>query len=144
MSVRGDSTRGVQMRFQLKRIAIHDFGAFGVLMKNNIPFAVTLERTFGEDNRVVVPTGSVLCRKSKYYKGRYQTYELQVEGHSRVLFHKGNLEEHSRGCVLVAESFYMFGDKPGIANSAGGFKEFMTLTEGADAFNLEVTNCPTL
>jgi len=135
------------MRFQLKRIAIHEFGAFGVLLKNNIPFAVTLERTFEWNDpdgyRVVVPTGMVLCNLSKYYKGGYPTYELQIEGHSRVLFHKGNKEEHSRGCILVAESFHNFGSQPGIANSAGGFKEFMVLTGDVPAFNLEVSNCLT-
>ena len=131
------------MRFQLKRIAIHEFGAFGVIMKNNIPFAVTLERTFEPDNRVVVPTGIVLCKKSRYYKGGYPTYELQIEGHSRVLFHKGNKEEHSLGCILVAESYHVFGSQPGVANSAGGFSEFMALTEGVSEFNIEVSNCHT-
>jgi hypothetical protein len=125
--------------FQLKRVAVHEYGAFGVLLKQDIPFAVTLERTF-ENLRVVVPTGTVVCKSSTYYKGGYPTYELIVEGHSRVLFHKGNKEEHSRGCVLVAESFHDFGDVPGVANSAGGFKEFMKLTEGVPAFRLEVSS----
>lgn len=132
------------MRFQLKRTAIHEFGAFGVLSKNNIPFAVTLERTFEEDDsgnyRVVVPTGRVTCKASRYHKGGYATFELQIEGHSRVLFHKGNKEEHSRGCILVAESFHKFGNQPGIANSAGGFKEFMMLAGEYPAFVLEVSN----
>jgi len=103
---------------------------------------VTLERTF-ENNRVVVPTGRVLCKLSRYYKGKYPTYELQVEGHSRVLFHKGNVELHSEGCVLIAESFSKFGNRPGIANSAGGFKEFMALTGSVPAFVMEVSECLT-
>lgn len=127
------------MRFQLKRVAVHKFGAFGVIMKSGIPFAVTLERTFEPDNRIVVPYGIVLCERSRYYKGGYPTYELQVAGHSRVLFHKGNKEDHSRGCILVAESYHVFGNQPGIANSAGGFREFMRLTGGVEAFNIEVS-----
>ena len=131
------------MRFQLKRVAIHEYGAFGVLLKNNIPFAVTLERTFEPDNHTVVPTGMVLCKRSHYYKGGYPTYELQIEGHSRVLFHRGNLEQHSVGCILVAESFAVFGDKPGVSDSKHGFAEFMILAKGVPEFNIEVFNCTT-
>ena len=130
------------MQFQLQRVRIRDFGACGVLSKNGVPFAVTLERTFGEKNDVVIPPGRAVCKLSRYYKGGYPTYEIEVEGHSRVLFHKGNKEEHSRGCILVAESFHMFGSQPGIANSAGGFKEFMVLTGSVKSFILHITETP--
>ncbi len=82
------------MRFQLKRVAIHDYGAFGVLCFNRIPFAVTLERTFEAQNRIVIEYGIYKCTQSYYYKGKYSTYEIEVENHSRILFHKGNKELH--------------------------------------------------
>lgn len=125
--------------FQLKRVAILNSGAFGVLMANGIPFAVTLERTYDPDNSVKIGAGPHSCTRSRYNKGGYDTFEIEVPGHDRILFHKGNTELHSEGCILIAESFAMFGDKPGVALSKDGFEEFMRRAAGMDSFTLEVT-----
>lgn len=126
--------------FSLKRIAILNSGAFGVLLHNGIPFAVTLERTYDDQsNSVKIQLGVHNCVRSRYNKGGYDTFEIEVPGHTRILFHKGNTELHSEGCVLVAESFAMFGDKPGIALSGQGFDEFMKRAAGVDSFTLEVS-----
>jgi uncharacterized protein DUF5675 len=126
------------MSFQLRRVAILNDGAFGVLMQNGVPFAVTLERTYEPGNTVKIGNGFHECRRSRYNKGSYDTYEIEVPGHSRILFHKGNTELHSDGCVLVAESFAVLGDKPGVALSAEGFNEFMKRVQ-EESFTLEVT-----
>jgi hypothetical protein len=127
------------MKFILHRVKIHKNGCFGVLMQNDDPpFAVTIERTFKPDNEVVIPFGTHKCTRSTYYKGGYPTYEIHVEGHSRLLFHKGNLEAHSLGCILVGEDYRMFGNIEGIGNSAGGFKEFMKKANSIDKLDLEV------
>ncbi len=130
-------------RFQLHTIARKPQGCAGVLCFEGWPFAVTLERTF-DDLRVVVPGGILRCTLDKYHKGGYPTYEIQVAGHDRVLFHKGNLETHSEACILVAESFAVFGQVGGIADSKHGFDEFMMLAQDANGnqvqeFELEVT-----
>ena len=126
------------MIFLLNRVYVGEEGAFGTIgLQDKPPFAVTLERTF-ENNRVVIPKGTHQCIRSVYYKGGYPTYEIMVDGHSRVLFHKGNKEEHSLGCILVAEYFHDFDEEPGIANSAGGFNEFMSLAGNIKEFNLIV------
>lgn len=127
------------MNFELKHVAILSDGAFGVLMQNGVPFAVTLERTYDPGNTVKIGNGFHECRRSRYAKGGYDTFEIAVPGHSRILFHKGNTELHSEGCVLVAESFAVFGDKPGVAMSADGFAEFMKRATGVDSFTLEVS-----
>lgn len=127
------------MRFRLERVWIGEQGCFGVLMQNDDPpFAVTLERTFKPTNEVVIPLGIHRCTRSRYYKGGYPTYEIHVPEHSRVLFHKGNKEAHSLGCILVGENYHHFGDIEGIGNSAGGFKEFMDKCNSVDEFQLEV------
>lgn len=128
------------MSFELKRVAILSDGAFGVLLHNGVPFAVTLERTYDPGNTVKITDGPHSCTRSRYNRGGYDTYEIEVPGHDRILFHKGNVELHSEGCVLVAESFSMMGDKPGISLSAEGFAEFMRRAniEG-DSFVLEVS-----
>ena len=124
--------------FQLHRVSILPDGCFGVLMYDNVPFAVTLERTYDPGNTVKIGLGNHECHRSRYNRGNYDTFEITVPGHDRILFHKGNTELHSEGCVLVAESFSTFGDKPGVALSAEGFKEFMLRTRDVDSFILEV------
>lgn len=127
------------MAFQLVRVKIIDAGAFGVLCHNDVPFAVTLERTYEPGNTVKIGEGFHECHRSRYNRGNYDTFEITVPGHDRILFHKGNTELHSEGCVLVAESFAVLGGKPGITLSADGFAEFMKRAVEVDSFTLEVS-----
>lgn len=127
------------MTFELKRVAVLSDGAFGVFMHNGVPFAVTLERTYDPGNTIKITSGFHECHRSRYNKGNYDTFEITVPGHNQILFHKGNVELHSEGCVLVAESFAVLGDKPGVAMSAEGFWEFMKRATGVDSFTLEVS-----
>ncbi len=137
------------MRMELKRVSYSDHGTFGVLLYENIPFAVTLERPWRDNRRSesCIPTGEyscLRCRRSPDYDyadsprfgDTFQVYN--VPGRSKILFHKGNTELHSDGCVLVAESFAVMGDKPGVAMSAEGFNEFMKRAADGDSFTLEV------
>ena len=129
------------MQFTLTRVWVGKEGCFGTLAHNNRPpFALTLERTFDPDNRVVVPSGVSQCTRDYYNKGGYVTYEIQFPdgSHDRVLFHKGNKEQHSAGCILVAEQYHTFEDIEGISNSKHGFEEFMELANGVDQFELKV------
>jgi hypothetical protein len=127
----------------LKRIAVHKEGAFGVLLSDGIPFCVTLERTYDEGHKVVkIPPGRYHCTRSRYHRGGYSTFEITVPGHSRILFHKGNTEDHSDGCVLLGEQFGVLNGKPAILQSGAAFAEFMAKTSNVDAFELHVVYCP--
>jgi hypothetical protein len=122
---------------------------FGVLRHAGIPFAVTLERTYAKgptgvgsgqagDQLVKIPAGVHRCTRGYFIKGNHRTYEITVPGHTRILFHRGNLEADSEGCVLVGERFHQFTGGPGIASSIEGFQEFMDLAAGRPAFDLDV------
>ncbi len=128
------------MTFTIVRVAIRDEGAFGAFLCNGIPFGVTLERTFGSDNHVKIPPGHFTCPRTLFHRGGSETYDVPVPGHSRLLFHKGNVENDSEGCILVAKSFGMFGGVPGVAASRIGFNEFIAQTNGASEIALEVEN----
>lgn len=126
--------------FSLIRVAILPEGAFGVLKHAGMPFAVTLERTYpfaGGRQMTKIPAGRHRCIPTWFNRGAYRTFEIIVEGHSRLLFHRGNLEADADGCVLVAESFGLLASQPGILDSSNGFAEFLRLA-GAHAFDLEV------
>lgn len=126
------------MNFQLKTVAVREDGVFGVLLHDGQPFAVTCEHTF-EGMRTVLKNGVYVCTRDRYVKGGYETFEIQVEGHDRVLFHKGNVEADSRGCVLVAENFAILKGVTAVGDSKSGFEEFMVRAEGMDEFTLEVS-----
>ena len=134
------------MEFRLQRVYVGEQGAFGVLSKNDEPpFAVTLERTFGDGSgghtEVVIPFGSHKCVRSIFNKGNYPSYEILLPEteHTLVKFHKGNTEDHSMGCILVGESFSMFKDIAGIGSSHVGFTEFMHHSNGVSDFTLIVS-----
>jgi len=126
---------------ELKTVALRSDGCFGVLLWDARPFAVTVERTF-DDMSTVLRAMIYPCTRDFYHHGGYETFEIIVPGHERVLFHKGNLEIDSRACVCVAESFTRLDGVTAIADSAHGFEEFMHLTAGLAGFDLIVTGRP--
>lgn len=126
------------MNIELKTVAVRADGCYGVLLADGRPFAVTVERTF-ENNRTVLENGQYHCERSVYHRGGYPTFEIMVDGHSRVLFHKGNVEIDSEGCVLVAESFGVMNGQAAISDSKGGFAEFWELTKAMSSFVLTVS-----
>lgn len=128
-------------------MAVAPEGAFGVLLIDGVPAGpVCLERTYPVAESyprgpqfVKIPPGRYLCRRTVYYTGGYDTYEIAgVAGHSRLLFHAGNEELDSEGCILVGERFGWLGVRPAILQSRSGFREFMRLLAGRRAFELEV------
>lgn len=119
---------------ELKTVALHPLGTFGVLLWNFTPFAVSVECA-----PPVIQNGIFKCVRDFYIHGGYETFEIQVADHDRVLFHKGNKGKDSLACICVAESFTMFGDEVGIADSVHGFTELLELTKGYQDFDLTVT-----
>lgn len=135
------------MKLKIKRVSIIDPGAFGVLLdENSVPFAVTLEHTYGVnikgEQHLKIDPGTYQCTRTHYHEGNYTTFEIHVPGHSRILFHKANVEDDLDGCVGVAEEFGVLDGKPAILQSGThpdkGFNEFMKKVEGLDWFDLVV------
>ena len=129
------------IQLELKTIALLPDGCFSVLLWDKRPFAVSVERTF-DSGYPVISEGMYQCRRDFYHKGGYETFEIIVQGHDRILFHKGNTEDNSIGCVCVAEKFSSLSGKLAVLESKEGFEEFMQLTTGLDNFNMEVTGRP--
>jgi hypothetical protein len=135
----------------LRRVAIPEDATFGVLIRVDtaVPFAVTLEREAdGWSNRKSTPTRAGACIPAGTYTcQRVQspkfgnTFEVTgVPGRSHILFHKGNLADDSRGCILVGEAFNPVGGVDGITASKEGFTEFLAINADAMSFTLTVLN----
>jgi hypothetical protein len=71
------------------------------------------------------------------------TFEVtDVPGRSHILFHKGNLEDDSHGCILVGESFNPVLGRPGITSSKEGFEEFMHMLSMVNEFPIDIVEAP--
>lgn len=135
---------------ELKRIAYTPHGTFGVLLKDNIPYAVTLERPWLDNQRKVscIPEGTYKCLRcrvspdymsdSPRFGDTFQIYD--VPDRSNILFHKGNLNDDSYGCVLVGEQFGVLNRTPGILASKAGFDEFKRITDDIDQFWIRISS----
>lgn len=125
-------------RLELKTVAVREDGCFSVLLWDGRPFAVSVERTF-ENGRPVITQNEYKCTRSTYIKGGYEAFEIHVPGHTRILFHKGNVEEDSVGCVIVAGSFGVVRGRTAVLDARTGFGGLMELTAGLAEFYMVVT-----
>jgi hypothetical protein len=126
------------MNLSIKRVSVIDEGCFGVLMDNFVPFALTLERTYA-NGFVKIPPGTYQCVKDYYHKGGYPTFEIKVPGHSRILFHKANIEDDLDGCIAIGEQFGELRGKPGILQSGIGFSEFWNKVKDLESFTITIS-----
>ena len=122
--------------FNLKRThLVQDIGLFGVLDDEGLPFVLSCENT-----KLYIPKGEYVCKKARYNAGGYDTYEIiDVPNRDHILFHCGNIDSQSQGCILLGEEFApLLGRAAGVAQSKYGFAEFMARTKNEDAFKLVI------
>lgn len=125
---------------QLVRLTVEPAGAFGLLVVAGQPF-VTCERTYDRSDGAQytkILEGRWLCKRSWFVRGGYVTFEVIVPGHDRLLFHRGNTELDSEGCILVGQKFGEVEGKPAVLNSMSAWKLFEALTADMDGFELKV------
>lgn len=125
----------------LKRISkIPPNPTYGVLLEDGVPFVLTLERAWLNNAKGIscIPDGTYTCKRVQSPKFG-DTFEVTgVVGRDSILFHKGNVEDDSHGCILIGEQFNKVNGKDGITASAIGFDEFKFRTGGIGEFTLIV------
>lgn len=125
---------------QLFRIASGNQGTFGVLLEGGLPFALTLEPPWKNNQpfESCIPPGVYRCAGVNSVSYGY-TYEVKdVPGRSLILFHCGNVGKNTKGCVLVGEQFEPLNGVPAIRASRDGYKEFMFRLRGETEFVLQI------
>jgi len=127
----------------LKRVALTKYGTFGVLLYGGTPFAVALEREWKDNqpNISCIPAGVYTCKRitSPTFGNTFEV--MNVPRRSHILFHKGNLQEDSQGCILVGEQYGNLWGNPGVLASRTGFLGFLRLFADVDFFQLTILNC---
>ncbi len=132
------------MNLVLRRREFKETGIFGALLdENGAVVADTIEHAYpSSDMSSYVPKvrrGVYSCVRGHHelHSGPIETFEVKgVPGHSGILFHCGNDESVSEGCILVGSA--RIGDH--ITESKAAFAKFMQLQEGVDEFTLTVEN----
>ena len=123
------------------RIETHpEHGTFGVMTLDGSAFCVTLE-PYSRDNAVnvsCIPTGQYICKK--YSSARYpNTYEITgIQGRSYVLFHAGNTDDDTAGCVLLGDEYGKLGKDRAILESGEAFDKFIKYLNDVDQFRLTI------
>ncbi len=126
------------LNLKLKRVIEVEDGTFGVLLVNNIPRFCTVEPNWRNNGpNSCIPTGLYSCKK--YSSTKYpDTVEIIVPGRSAILFHGGNIEDHSLGCIILGKSFGNLKSKTSVVDSAKAVSEFKALIKPYDFFRLSV------
>lgn len=128
----------------LERIKSNSYGVFSRLKDGPDTLAVTLEHAYGDKPTAKLLPGMYKCVRGKHRLRAdgpvFETFEITgVKGHWGILFHVGNYNKDSDGCVLVGHSITTLKDGTEmITDSRKAFKLFMDYLEGIDEFVLEV------
>ena len=125
--------------FKLHRVVDNTFGTFGVLMdERDVPFCLTLELSWNDNkrNKSCIPRGYYVCQRIDSPKFGDTFQVMHVKDRDNILFHKGNVNANTKGCILLGEQFEEVLGQPGIAHSGKGFNEFMSKLKGIEKFQL--------
>ena len=124
----------------LKRVAKTADGVFGVLLDCGIPFALTCEPEDKNNAADIscIPPGQYTCKRvdSPHFGDTFEITDVPARTH--VLFHKGNIEDNTKGCVLVGEQFEYYKGKVAVLASKKGYGEFMRRLKDVDEFTLKI------
>ena len=131
----------------LRRTDYLESGIFGELLKDdNSHFCYTLEHPYDSGNGSYEPKvleGIYKCVRGQHQLARmsfpFETFEItNVPGHTNILFHVGNYNGDSEGCVLLGMNAYENNNPALITQSNKAFQKFMDLQKYVDEFTLTV------
>lgn len=125
------------MNLTLKRKDFVLYGIFGELFdEKDERVAVTLEHSYNKLPKLF--PGKYLCKRGFHTLAshpNFETFEVMgVPGHDGILFHRGNVNNDSDGCILLGTNF----GTCCILDSREAFDNFMKMQEGLDEFYLTV------
>jgi hypothetical protein len=138
-----------EMNLILKRVHKLSHGIFGFLYIEKTTqerLAVTLEHAYMNEKSewyAKVPAGKYLCKRGLHklpnMDHNFETFEVtNVPGHWGILFHVGNFNKDSEGCILLGREFNNMSEPRAISGSRSAFAEFMGLQGGLAEFYLTV------
>jgi hypothetical protein len=128
------------MKLRLVRVSEHLGATLGVLSIDGMPRMVTLEEAWRDNQRQIscIPEGDYTIKRHRSPKFGETFIVQNVPGRSHILFHAGNTDEDTLGCILVGCEFGEIKKKPAVLRSKSAFLLFMNLLTGVDTANLQI------
>ena len=128
------------MVIKIIRVESGDEGTFGILTLNGRAFCVTLEPEDLNNRDFVscIPTGTYLCKRivSPKYGDVFEVQDVPSREH--VLFHAGNRDQNTEGCILLAQYFGKLKGDRAVLNSGFTLKAFMQELGDEMSFALQI------
>ncbi len=140
----------MMMVLTIDRFLESSHGTFGAIEQFNY-FTCEEEGQGNQRNISRIPEGRYICQRTIYIKHGYETFEvMHVPARSRILFHPGNTEEDSQGCILLGFALGVIKRKDedtgervrklAVTQSRVAFRDFMRKMDGLETFELIIRN----
>jgi hypothetical protein len=122
-------------------------GAMGLLYFSDLEFyCFTLQPDSQDALKFYIPDGHYIARRvgGESWRKWPNTFEIVrpgtngIDGHSALLFHSGNVEKHSAGCILLGDSMSKLQGERAVLNSGATFTRFLHHTKDVNTFNLDI------
>lgn len=126
----------------LVRTTYTDIGTFGVLHDfDKTPICLILERPWKNNQRGIscIPCGTYICKRINSPKFGETFQVTNVKGRTAILFHVGNLQTDTHGCLVTGDSFNPLYGQSAVLGSRKAFNKFMNILNPDDYFNLEIS-----
>jgi len=128
------------MKVTIERFSHDEKATIGKLtiedVKHNMIYTLeNPQRETTKDSRI--PAGEYLCRpfNGQKYKNVYEI--TNVPNRTAILFHWGNLEKDTEGCVLLGNKLGKINGEPAVLESKKCFEMFRSLI-GKNSFQLVI------
>lgn len=117
-----------------------EHGTFGVLKINKSVYCCTLEPSdrLNKTNQSSIPAKQYKCNKiiSPKYGTTYQV--MDVPDRTHILFHAGNIDDHTEGCIILGQHFGKLRGNKAVLNSGKTFMRFMELLKDEKQLHLSI------
>ena len=128
-------------KIKVIRLEESEQGTLGAMTIDGEAFCCTLEPSDEDNQRNIscIPRGDYVASRIK--SPRFgDTFEvLDVPGRTYILFHAGNTERNTKGCVLLGQYFGKLKGERAVLNSGNTFKAFLKRMKDVDSFYLDIT-----
>ena len=124
----------------LNRLPEIEDGTFGTLRTEKGYFCLTLEPNW-KDNKTdisCIPKGEYICKRHDSPKYGQVFQVCDVPNRENILIHKGNIESHTKGCIILGENFGVLNDKIAILSSGDAYAEFTHILRDDLEFKLVI------
>jgi len=124
---------------EIVRLEESEEGTFGILKINKEVFCCTLEPQdkANQTNASSIPAQQYICKRTVSPRHGDTFSVTNVPERLHVLFHAGNIDDHTAGCILLGQYFGKLKGNRAVLNSGITFEHFLEVL-GKEPFHLTI------